>query len=153
MQKMLMVVFMLLFLNGLTAGEAVEKNAIKKINQTFVTHEELNMIVQDLNAMRDKLEVKDMALQKYDDEIYFVKNPPMTFACATHDDYLHSISGQVIPYKNLLYSSTNVESVLDIATGKFTAGHPGSYTATWSLRAMLGYRDTVQLQLFLRKYP
>ena len=116
-----------------------------------MTHEELNMIVRDLNAMRDKLEVKDMVLQKYDEEIYFLKNPPMTFACAAHYEYQNSISGQVIPFTNLLYSATNVESVLDIATGKFTAGHPGSYTATWSMRVLLGYKGTVDFTLFLRK--
>ena len=126
---MKLVLLTLLYINGL---ETIQ-------NQTFVTEEELEMIKQEL--------------QKLHEEISFLKNPPMTFACATHyaDQHLHSISGKTIPYTNLLYSATNVESVLDIAEGTFTAGHPGSYTATWALRADLGYKGTTQLRIYLRK--
>ena len=43
---------------------------------------------------------------------------------------------------NLLFSSSNMQSVLDIVMGEFTAGSPGTYTVTWSYREDLGHRDT-----------
>ena len=59
-------------------------------------------------------------------------------------------SGWAIFYDKLIYSSTNVEGGLDISTGQFTSGWPGSYTVTWSLRIDDDDFDT-PAAIYLRK--
>ena len=151
--KLFLLTFILII--GVNAMEQDEKMTISEQNQTFVTYEELNKIVfdivQDLDATKVELKEKDATLQKLHKEVSFLKDPPMTFTCATHSLYQDSLTGKTIPYTKLLYSSSNVESVLDITTGVFTAGYPGSYTATWSLWVPLGYQGTTSLRLYLRK--
>ena len=78
---------------------------------------------------------KDDLTQELKREVSFLKDPPWTFACGAHNKGM-TVTDQTISYTTLLYSSTNVAGAgLDISTGVFTAGHPGSYTATWSLLA------------------
>ena len=58
----------------------------------------------------------------------------MTFECGYSSN--SKATSQIISYTKLLYSSTNVDGAgLDISEGVFTSGHPGTYTATWSLSA------------------
>ena len=57
----------------------------------------------------------------------------------------------IASYTTLLYCSTNVAGGgLDISTGVFTAGHPGSYTATWSLIASDDHGKSA-VYIYLRK--
>ena len=52
-----------------------------------------------------------------------LKEPTFTFACGYKNSFKENGVTQ------LLYTSSNVEGAgLDINTGIFTAGHPGSYT-------------------------
>ena len=85
-------------------------------------------------------------------EVSFLKSPPFSFACGSHYDPI-STTSQAISYSTLLYSSSgNIEGPhgLDISTGVFTAGHPGSYTATWSLMAADNAGDS-RVYIYLRK--
>merc|ERR1719154_351395 len=74
-----------------------------------------------------------------------------TYACGARSGGW-SKSGVSIPYSTLLYSSSNVEGPhgLDISTGVFTAGWPGTYTVTWSLMAN-DYHGGSGVTIYLRK--
>ena len=90
---------------------------------------------------------KDLQVLKR--EVSILKDPPYTFVCGYQPD--QTIIAQTIPYTKLFYSSTNVKgSGLDINTGVFTAGHPGSYTVTWSTNAHDDENDD-QVVIYLRK--
>ena len=106
---------------------------------------------RDLLTTRDDLKSNGVCIQDLEREVSFLKDPPFTFACGAHYDIL-SITSQAISYTILLYSSTNIEGPhgLDISTGVFTSGHPGSYTATWSLLAQDNAGDPSVL-IYLRK--
>ena len=107
-----------------------------------------------LTTKDDLITTKDDLITTKDDlerEVSFLKNLPFSFACGSHYDGLH-ITTQAISYNTLLYSSTNIAGPhgLDISTGVFTAGHPGSYTATWSLMALDNAGD-YGVDIYLRK--
>ena len=94
------------------------------------------------------MKAKDVMTQELEREVSFLKDPPWTFACG----FVFSLTTthKAISYDTLLYSSTNVAGAgLDISTGGFTAGHPGSYTATWSLGA--GMIHGHRVYIYLRK--
>merc|ERR1712002_202117 len=98
--------------------------ANSKSNTSFVTQEELKMLVQDLEATRQELKENKKAIKVLHKEVSFLKNPPMTFVCATHFGNQPSLgepsqTGKTIPFTNIPYSSTNVESVFDMDTGVF----------------------------------
>ena len=93
---------------------------------------------------------KDVSIHNLEREMSILKDPPYTFVCGSHSPTI-STNQQTIPYTNLLYSSTNVDGAgLDISTGLFTSGHPGSYTATWSLSAH-GKERVSHVEIYLRK--
>ena len=80
----------------------------------------------------------------------FLKEPPFFHACG-YQGVVIRITKQTVPYKSLIYSSTNTESGgLDIDTGILTAPQSGSYTVTWSLSAEDNAGDTAA-QILLRK--
>ena len=110
----------------------------------------LRMTEEELNR---KCENIDVSIKELKEEVSFLKEPPWTFMCGARfddGDYL-SITSQAITYSTLFYSSTNVDgSGLDIATGIFSAGFPGSYTATWSLEASNEPGEEA-VAIFLRK--
>ena len=109
---------------------------------------EMGEVKKRLTKNEEDLKAKDVSIQDLEREVSFLKDPPWTFACGAHYDLI-SIKDQAISYATLLYSSSNVAGAgLDISTGVFTAGHPGSYTATWSLMASSGQGS---LEVFLRK--
>ena len=99
--------------------------------------------------LEQELNVNSASIEHIDREVGFLKDPPFTFACGYNYDYY--VNAHTIPYEKLFYSSSNVEGAgLDSSTGKFTAGHPGTYTATWSLGAGDGAEES-HTKIFLRK--
>ena len=98
------------------------------------------------NKMHKELDTK---IEELEHSTAILKNPPWTFVCAYK--YLVEYSSRVIDYDKILYSSTNVDGAdLDLASGVFTSGHPGTYTAVWtSENNNAVYEKT--LNIFLRK--
>merc|ERR1719481_1030561 len=89
----------------------------------------------------DKLAEALIDLSETKTEITRMRNPPYMHACGAHYYYL-DIKSATIPYTTLLYSSTNKPGGgLDIASGVFTSSHPGSYTVTWALQAIVDAVD------------
>ena len=125
------------------------KEALESVNRNA---EELEKTKQELKDAKDEIAMVKkesmLALQRLKDEL---KDPPYTFACGSYfDDGLY-VSSQVIPYTKLFYSSTNVEGAgLEIETGVFTAGHPGSYMVSWSTVFSDDY-DEPNVDIYLRK--
>merc|ERR1712183_1188848 len=117
-----------------------------------MTRDELLRTKEDLLTTKEDLKANDVSILKLEREVSFLKDPPWSFACGAHSES-NNIASQVISYTTLLYSSTNVPGVgLDISTGVFTSGHPGSYTATWSLTALDGAASAGHpVSLYLRK--
>ena len=98
---------------------------------------------------KEFLLMKDVYKEKIEREVSFLKDPPMTFECGYSSN--SKATSQIISYTKLLYSSTNIEGAgLDIFTGVFTSGHPGTYTATWSLSAWNDAGDS-RVFIYLRK--
>eukprot|EP00091_Calanus_sinicus_P024193 TRINITY_DN8540_c0_g1_i4.p1 TRINITY_DN8540_c0_g1~~TRINITY_DN8540_c0_g1_i4.p1 ORF type:complete len:214 (-),score=62.78 TRINITY_DN8540_c0_g1_i4:71-712(-) len=101
---------------------------------------EMNIIKSDLQSTKEELlshiDAKDNSIYELEREVYNLQNPPQTFACAGHYSVL-STSRQAISYSNLLYSSSNVAGAgMNITSGQFISGVAGTYTVTWSLRAI-----------------
>ena len=127
--------------------KTMRKDLIATEKDLLTTKKELLTTKIDVNK---RLDAKEGVIQELKGEIYFLKNAPRSFACGAHYNSL-SISTQVIPYTTLLYSSSNVVGDgLDISSGIFSAGYPGTYTVTWSLRAVDNVGDGY-LYIFLRK--
>ena len=91
-----------------------------------------------MNALRERIAVaekEDLELRKTVEE---VRNPPFAFQCASNYGKWWHLSNAIITYDKLLYSSMfNVDGGFDIATGVFTAGYPGTWTLTASMRSAL----------------
>ena len=82
-------------------------------------------------------------------EISILRDPPFSYFCG-YQETTNVVAGYV-PYSSLFYSSTNIEGAnLDISTGIFTSGHPGTYTVTWSLHNQNGHTEQ-QVVLYLFK--
>jgi len=115
------------------------------------TKENLLSTKAELLTIIDYLKTKDATIKYLEREVSNLRDPPFTFACGAHYDFL-SITSTTISYSTLLYSSTNVDGPhgLDISDGVFTAGYPGTYTATWSLTANDDAEDHF-VQIYLRK--
>ena len=101
---------------------------------------ELDMMKEDMISTKEELysqlDAKDVSIYELERSVSFLKEAPWMFTCAGHYSVL-STSQQVISYSSLLYNSTNAAGAgLDITSGQFTAGSTGSYTVTWSLRAI-----------------
>ena len=101
---------------------------------------EMNMMKSDLQSTKEELlsqiDAKDDSIYKLERELSSLKNSSYSYACAGHYSVL-STTRQVIPYSNLLYASSNVAGAgLNITSGQFISGLAGSYTVTWSLRAI-----------------
>ena len=111
--------------------------------QQLKTDNEVLHIMEFLNS-------HEVSIKELERSVSFLKNPPSTFSCGYHTGYEYFVSN-VISYTSLSYSSSNVEgSGLDISSGIFTSGHPGTYTATWSLASINDAGDHY-VQIHLRK--
>ena len=101
---------------------------------------EMNMMKEELQSTKEELlsqiDAKVDSIYELERGMFSLKNSPKTFACAGHYSVL-STTLQAISYSNLLYSSSNVAGAgLNITSGQFISGVAGSYTVTWSLRAI-----------------
>merc|ERR1711936_344143 len=84
----------------------------------------LNALERIVAEMKERLEKTEKALQT---------PPPYMFVCASRSSGFDLKKGPVT-YSETTYSSTNLETGgLNISTGVFTAGHPGIYSASWSM--------------------
>ena len=111
---------------------------------------EMKNLKTQYSLMEETLKETQENLTKAQTALSFLKEPPYSHACGGYNDRLQ-LTSNTISYKTLLYSSTNVkEGGLDIETGVFTAGWPGSYTITWSLRAANDAGEEV-VNIHLRK--
>ena len=124
---------------------------------------EVKNIVADLRDELQKtkyeLETTKTKLKKIEEDVSSLKNPPFAFFCALHDDITDiNYNDKPISYSKLLYLFTNAEGGgLDLGAGAFTAPHPGTYTADFSLVSYndAGYKNNVVSlqnngQVFLR---
>ena len=135
----------------------MRKEMVEMNNRLVLTEEGLIKSKEDqriakdeLFRLQEELKAKDVSIKQMEKEMSSLKDPPFTFACGGHSD-THYATSLTIPYTTLLYFSSNVEGAsLDISTGVFTAGHPGSYSATWSLMAGDDSVDT-PVSIYLRK--
>ena len=111
-----------------------------------MTEKRLTMNHNEFLLTKEAYEEKIHDLER---EVSFLKDPLMTFECGYSSN--SKATSQIISYTKLLYSSTNVEGAgLDISLGVFTSGHPGTYTATWSLSAWNDAGDS-RVFIYLRK--
>ena len=116
---------------------------MKEMNERLaMTEAQLDMTKDDLKAYKEITH----DLQKQ----VLILNPPWTFACGSHYAGIMATS-MAISYSKLLYSSSNVEGAgLDISSGVFSAGYPGTYTASLSLQARDDTGDGF-MDIYLRK--
>jgi len=121
-----------------------------------ITKEDLLTTKEDLFTTKEDLKTKDASIKYLETEVSSLRNPPFTFACGAHYSWIKTSyppTSATIYYTKLLYSSTNVDGPhgLDISTGVFTAGYPGTYIATWSLATgEFGVGDHA-VNIYLRK--
>ena len=134
------------------------RNDVDMMQNTIKTTEtELQETKDQLSKVEERL-LKSLELHQsnvdtieyLEREVSILRDPPYSFACGSHVERNQFIS-ETITFTKLLYSSTNVEgAVLDISTGLFNAGHPGTYSASWALTASDDEGDHY-VQLYLRK--
>lgn len=99
--------------------------------------ERISLLEEALGAkevQKSELKAEMMVLREIVDE---VRNPPFAFQCASHYADWYT-SNAIITYDKLLYSSMfNVDGGFDITTGIFTAGYPGTWRITASMKSAL----------------
>jgi hypothetical protein len=100
-----------------------------------ISKHEFEMIKDELNIIKEHQMVMNQNLEfikQLESDVSLIKDPPFTLACGYYDGTF-SKNAQTIPYTKLLYYSSNVEGAsMDTDTGVFVAGHPRSYTVTWT---------------------
>ena len=89
-----------------------------------------------------------MAEQKQlsDTELDFVKTPPYLHICAYQNPY--NSKSRTIPYEKYLYKSFGglyQRGEINLASGIFTSGWPGSYQVTWSFMSANSAGDTTSI--------
>ena len=75
-----------------------------------------------------------------------LSNPPFYHMCIFQD---HGYgNNRVINYDRILYLSSYRcdDANIDLSSGLFTAGFPGTYTVTYSLRARIYWRSRIYLR-------
>merc|ERR1711970_1576996 len=149
LENMINIVLVALF----TLAKAEVRGDLEDIvNELVMEMTELNAKVEYLEDNAKNLEkegkAKDASIQKLEREVSLLKDPTFTY----FSSYLSvtRIISQTITYEKLLYSSTNVEgAAMDISTGIFTSGWPGTYTVTWSLAADMDEGQPI-MHIYLR---
>ena len=110
----------------------------------------------DLSTRLTSAETRLAAAEAENEEIkHTAARLPMIYSCGSRSEVFVG-SSQQIPYTNLMLEESNMDAWnqsgagLNIATGTFTAGHPGIYTVTYSTRA---HNDAGEnyIVIFLRK--
>ena len=112
----------------------------------FQDDPQLELVVRELIEMKRELNLTKTRLNNLE----YLRDPPFTFGCGSQTDWI-STHSEVITYNNLMYYSSNVEGAsLDIKSGIFTAGHPGTYMVSWSMETQNTAGNT-GIYIFLRK--
>ena len=124
---------------------------ISNMQQEFFSH--LALTIMEINIKQEELirinSVNEAKIKDLERRVSYLQNPPKTFECGYSS--LAKTKSEVISYTKLLYSSTNIEGAgLDVSTGVFTSGQPGTYSATWSLSAWNDAGDA-RVFVYLRK--
>ena len=97
-----------------------KENMVQKAKLEKIEKEELNHEIVELKLKLENLE-----------------NPPSYHMCAYQWKVYKNSSVSVITYDKILYLSSHRcdEADVNLGTGVFTAGFPGTYTVTWALYA------------------
>merc|ERR1712083_598221 len=103
------------------------------------TDDDLKEMIESLNARVSVAE----------EELTRLRDMPYMHTCGWRGKTF--VVEEAVWYENIFYDSTNMESGgLDWESGVFTAGHPGTYTISWSLM-MEGDMGDKALHVVLRK--
>jgi len=115
--------------------KAFEHNVVLKSKQEIIEKEEINHKIVELEEENLVLKAKVEKIETED--ISTLRNPPFYHMCAYQDGVVSSSSTNVITYDKILYLSSYRcdEADVNLGTGVFTAGFPGTYTVTWALIA------------------
>jgi len=90
--------------------------------------------------MNEKIVSINKTTTEHSRNIKFLRDPPEIFYCGYKYDM--NTTESIITYNSLFYSRTNQETGgLDLSSGLFTAGYPGTYTVTWSLWSSNDFGD------------
>ena len=88
-----------------------------------------------LNDMREELIKATKKITDLESSQQRLKEPPYHHSCSSIE--LVKLTQSVVTYQKLLYNSTNVNlGGMDLNTGLFTSGWPGSYQVTWSFESL-----------------
>ena len=110
---------------------------LKQLNFELVDLEQQNMVKkEELNR-----KIVNLMLKMED-----LSNPPFYHMCLFQDHGY--VNNHVINYDRILYLSSYRcdDANIDLNSGRFTAGFPGTYTVTWSLRARIYWRNRIYLR-------
>ena len=145
--KKVIVVFLLMTMVEAEDNDDLE-NYVMNMNERLVLNEQ--MLMEAKEEFKNELETTCTKLDELEKEVSYLKNVPFYHLCGAHFDSI-LIAAQTITYTSLLYSSTNtVSGGLDIATGKLSCPHPGTYSVAWSLQAA-NSPDTPSVEIYLRR--
>merc|ERR1711936_218460 len=113
--------------------------------------EELEILKETMEVFQTQLAEKDVAIRILESQLEVVRDPPYCMYCASRDDHLLLYS-QPVNYDKVFYSSTNVDGAdLDVETGLFTSGHPGSYTVSFTYETYNTPPIANSISVYLRK--
>merc|ERR1711915_309622 len=85
--------------------------------------EEVTILRKEVNNLKE-------SQLKQEKDMNILRVPPVSFHCAFRSE-VDSVG--TVSYDKMFYERSNVESEgPDINTGKFTCGHPGTYSITFS---------------------
>ena len=101
--------------------------------------EEFDIIKIELADTKQKLKNVETALEHHTKLVAsfdFLKEPPFYHMCSFKDSY--DLNKHIVPYEKLMYQSMggdfhlDLDAGMDIDSGKFKSGWPGTYQITWS---------------------
>merc|ERR1711915_37410 len=122
---------------GIFALVAANKNSLMTSLQ-----EKLDMLEDEIADLKKDKIMKSEKLVEIEQEnaelklkVEDVRNPPFYHMCSYRDVY--STSDHLIPFDKIIYLSSYRcdDADIDLNTGTFTAGWPGTYTVTWDFSA------------------
>merc|ERR1719481_1538235 len=92
--------------------------------------------VEDITTIHEIIARMNSSIVDHSKYLQFLRDQPEIYYCA-YQHFVYSKTS-VITYDSIFYSRSNQDvGGLDISSGLFTAGYPGTYTVTWSLTTQL----------------
>ena len=127
MKLAIVIVSLIMVALGLETSLLEEK--LEKLNNKLLSLEEDNKV---LKFTLEKIEKEELVGLK--SKIQDLTNPPFFHSCLYQDEY-HTAGSPVIDYDKIMYLSSNrcEDADIDLNSGVFTAGWPGTYTVTVDL--------------------